>query len=166
MKLQSVLLAMFSLLPLTLYAENSRITVHVAECSQQGPRLQCKLAATDKISFDKTHGKFKAKNVFLRMSPKVSGELRLYRKDKKQDEVGGEFLLDNFSKEKAYFQYHVIFKDKQGKVAQTKGDIHLLPGKRQKIPFSTIRLREEDIRNINAYQVKMTLSNQENKPHK
>src|SRR5580692_10652409 len=77
-----------------------------------------KLTAIGAINLAQTNGRFNAKNIFLKMPSKMSGELRVYRNINQMESIRGEFMLDNLSHQKQYIQYRVVFKDKKGVVAQ------------------------------------------------
>jgi hypothetical protein len=140
---------------------------HVATCDEGEGVHVCKLIARGPINLFKTTGARNAKNIFISLSDNLAGELRLFKNQANNSHsIRGEFLFDNFIRQKAFIQYRVIFKDSKGAVAQTRGEIHLKHGKRQRIGFSTIVLREQDLKNITSYEIRLVASNQELHRHK
>jgi hypothetical protein len=140
----------------TSYAFEFRLSKHAAKCVERNDDLHCKLNGTGAINLMKATNANNTKNIFLKINHDIEGELRLYHQyAKHKDAIKGEFMLDNFSGTKTQIQYKVVFKDKKGAVAQTKGQIHLAVGERQKIRFSTIVLPLQDIKNISTYEISM-----------
>lgn len=163
MKAKTVfLLTLLLMFPLTLLAFEQHANSHAGHCEQTHDIHVCRLFASGPINLLKTTGKRNAKNVFLHVNDHLAGELRLFQNQiKGKHSVKGEFIFDNFLKYKTYIQYRVIFKDKKGAVAQTRGEIHLKHGKRQNVGLSTIVLREHDLKNISSYEIRLVASNQE-----
>lgn len=102
----------------------------------------------------------RTKNIHFTFNKDIKGVLKLYKiKFKNKELIKGEFWMDNTSLAKSYIKYSVIFKDKVGPIAQSKGEIHIGKGKNQKVKFGSILLAPEDMRSINAYQIQMMSAN-------
>lgn len=154
MYIKAVLGLILSILSFSLFSFERGGSKHIASCSHKD--AHCKIAATGSINLMQTHSYAKAKNIHFILNDKVKGILRLYYSRTRQgDVIRGEFIIDNVALKKSHIQYRVVFKDKVGVVAQSKGDILLTRGKNQKMKFGSVVLTEEDMRNIDRYDIKI-----------
>ncbi len=165
MKIRAVFLIISCVISLALKASDYHPhphNNHVATCDEGNGIHVCKLFAHGPINLIKASGNRNAKNIFLSLNDHIAGELRLFKNHANDSHsIRGEFLFDSFLRQKTFIQYRVIFKDSKGAVAQTRGEIHLKHGKRQRIGFSTIVLREQDLKNITSYEIRLVASNQD-----
>lgn len=124
---------------------------HVAHCTS-GLAQSCQLKAQGDFLSQQFTGRFRAKNIFLSMTPYMDGALRLYqRKDGKA--IQGEFLFDNHARKPVLIKYQVVFKDRKGSIARTTGHLLLKQGNKRKINFSDIVLSKQELNNISSYEI-------------
>lgn len=150
---RTVILVILLFIPISLLALNSS-NKHVSTCIEN----KCKITGAGPINFSKATSHYNAKNIFFEFNKSVNGELRLFHTPTKEhDYIRGEFVLDNRTNAKISIQYHVAFKDKKGLITQTKGELLLHSGKKQKIKFSNIPLTAQDMKNITSYEIRLGL---------
>lgn len=112
--------------------------------------------STGGINLMQTNGVGKTKNIFFALNNNVKGVLKLYwSRAYNKDTIKGVFIMNNTGNQKYKMKYRVVFKDRVGAVAQSKGDIFLSPGKYQKKKFGSVVLAREDMRNIDSYDIKI-----------
>ncbi len=106
------------------------------------------------INLTKADSPAKAKNVPLNLNNKVEGEINLYHSEHRGvDAIRGEFVLENKQPKKMFLKYRVVFNDKQGLVAQSKGTIHLGGGKTEKVRIGNIVMNRQGARDISSYEI-------------
>lgn len=154
MNAKTVLMSLLVACPLSVLASER----HIAQC-QQG-NANCQLVASGRINLLQTRGYAKTKDIFFTINNDVNGVLRLYySRTKNQNLIRGEFIVNNTDAKRADLRYRVVFKDKVGAVAQSKGNMMLARGKNQKVKFGSVVLMKEDIKNIHTYEIKMSNEN-------
>jgi hypothetical protein len=116
-----------------------------------------KLTSSGNINFMQANSPAKTKNIPFTLN-NVSGTLKLYyNRNNKNDIIRGEFIVNNSASKKSHIHYRIVFKDKVGAVAQSKGDIIVGRTKNQKVKFGSVILTKEDMKNINSYDIKMNM---------
>jgi hypothetical protein len=159
MNIKAACVYILAIAPLSSYAAEPAGT-----CSHTNGATRCNLSSTGTINLSQTRSFGKTKNIQFTLNNNVKGVLKLHHsKANNKDTIKGVFLVDNTSTEKSYVQYRVVFKDKVGAVAQTKGELHLAKGKNQKMRFGSIVLTPEDMRNISTYDIQMVASNRKSR---
>lgn len=145
-----------TLLSSLLHAYEFGSSKHNGHCSSG---TECKLVASGVVNLTQTNSPMRAKNIFFNLNENIKGVLRVYySRANHKDAIKGAFHIDNLAHNTSFILYRVIFRDKQGMVAQTRGDIHLSGGRNQRLPFSTIELTAEDMKNIHSYEIQLISS--------
>lgn len=118
--------------------------------------LAAELSDSGSINFMQTKGYAKTKNITFTIDNNINGVLRLYYSPvKNKNIIRGEFIVNNTNAKKTDLRYRIVFKDKIGAIAQSKGNMILNQGKNQKVKFGSIVLTKEDLKNINSYDIKI-----------
>lgn len=159
-----LILALIS--PLTLIASEAAEANNSSCIEKKGVRT-CKLNVDGTINLTEVEGKSNAKNIPLKIENIVEGELSLYQsKDKGMNVMKGGVSLKNISEKKSFVNYQVVLKDDKGEAAKTEGSINLTPGKVHKVNISSIKLKEQDLKEITGFEIKIVETNKDNQKHK
>ncbi len=112
------------------------------------------MLTTGAINLTNADSPSKAKNVPLKLNNKVDGKINLYHSEHRGvDAIRGEFVLENKQPKKMFLKYRVVFNDKKGLVAQSKGTIHLSGGKTEKVRIGNIVMSRHGAREISSYEI-------------
>ncbi len=167
MLVRTFVLALVLLSPLTLQASETTSVANHSSCVEKKGTRTCKLNVTGTINLAEVDGKSNAQNIPLQIENIVEGDINLYQsKDKGMNVMKGGVSLKNVSEKKSFVNYVVVLKNDKGEAAKTEGTINLTPGKIHKINISSIKLKEQDLKDINEFEINIVETNKDTQKHK